>query len=130
MEPMPPVKFVFVLYTPPSQPGLRQANRVHNDPKEITRVDRRRAYEVEVLSTFARLGKAAPELSDADRDHEVQAQRMFFTALDAFKSEVRSAAALTDLRKDALGELLATLHDATPDATAWDEAIVEARRSY
>jgi hypothetical protein len=93
-------------------------------------VDRRRAYEVEVLSTFARLGRAVPEISDADRDHEYRAQRMFFSALDAFKSEVQTAAALTDLRKDALGELLATLSDATPDATAWDEAIVEARRSY
>jgi hypothetical protein len=93
-------------------------------------VDRRQAYEVEVLSTFARLGRAAPDISDDDRDDEVQAQRMFFTALDAFKSEVRSAAALTELRKDALSDLLATLSDTTPDATAWDEAIAEARRSY
>jgi hypothetical protein len=93
-------------------------------------VDRRQAYEVEVLSTFARLGRAAPELSDADRDHEYRAQRMFFTALDAFKSEVHTAAALSELRKDALSELLATLSDATPDATAWDEAIADKRRGY
>ena len=93
-------------------------------------MDRRQAYEVEVLSTFARLGRAAPEISDADRDHEVQAQRMFFSALDAFKSDVQTAASLTELRKDALSDLLATLSDATPDATAWDEAIAEARRSY
>jgi hypothetical protein len=51
-------------------------------------VDRRQAYEVEVLSTFARLGRVAPEISDADRDHEFRAQRLFFSALDAFKSEV------------------------------------------
>ena len=93
-------------------------------------MDHRQAYEVEVLSTFARLGRAAPEISDADRDHEYRAQRMFFTALDAFKSDVQTAAALTELRKDALSDLLATLSDATPDATAWDEAIAEARRSY
>jgi hypothetical protein len=93
-------------------------------------VDRRQAYEVEVLSTFARLGRAAPEISDADRDHEFQAQRMFFLALNAFKSEVQTAAALTELRNDALGELLATLFDATPDATAWDEAIAERQRGY
>ena len=93
-------------------------------------MDRRQAYEVEVLSTFARLGRAAPEISDADRDHEYRAQRMFFTALDAFKSDVQTAASLTELRKDALSDLLATLSDATPDATAWDEAIAEARRSY
>jgi hypothetical protein len=93
-------------------------------------VDRRQAYEVEVLSTFARLGRAAPEISDADRDHEYRAQRMFFSALDAFKSQVQTAAALTELRKDALGELLATLSDATPDAMAWDEAIADRRRGY
>jgi len=93
-------------------------------------VDRRQAYEVEVLSTFARLGKAAPEISDTDRDHEYRAQRMFFTALDAFKREVQTAAALTELSKDALDELLAALSDATPDATAWDEAVAAARLGY
>jgi hypothetical protein len=40
------------------------------------------------------------------------------------------AAALTELRKDALSDLLATLSDATPDATAWDEAIADRRRGY
>jgi hypothetical protein len=93
-------------------------------------VDRRQAYEVEVLSAFARLGRATPEISDADRDYEYRAQRMFFSALDAFKSEVQTAAALTDLRKDALGELLDSLTDAALDAQAWDEAIAEARRCY
>jgi hypothetical protein len=93
-------------------------------------VDRRQAYEVEVLSTFARLGGAAPEISDTDRDHEYRAQRVFFSAFDAFKSEVQTAAPLSELRKDALGELLATLSDATPDATTWDEVIAEARRSH
>jgi hypothetical protein len=92
-------------------------------------LDRRQAYEVEVLSTFARLGRAAPGISDADRDHEYRAQRMFFSALDTFQSEVKTAA-LTELRRDALSELLATLSDATPDATAWDEAVVESRKGY
>ena len=87
-------------------------------------------YEVEVLSTFARLGRAAPEISDTDRDHEFQAQRIFFSALDAFKSEVQTAATLSELRKDALGELLAILCDATPDPTAWDEAVAAARLEY
>ena len=93
-------------------------------------MDRRQAYEVEVLSTFARLGRTTPELSDADRDHEFRAQRILFSALDTFKSEVQTAAAFTELRKDALDELLATLADATPDATAWDEAIAARRRGY
>ena len=93
-------------------------------------MDRRQAYEIEVLSTFARMGRRTPEISDTDRDNEFQAQRMFFSALDAFKSEVQGAVSLTELRKDALSDLLATLDDATPDATAWDEAIVAARRGY
>lgn len=93
-------------------------------------MDRRRAYESELLSTFARLGRRAPELSDTDRDDEFLAQRTFFAALDAFKSEVQTAASLSDLRKDALDELLVTLSDATPDAAAWDEAISDARRGY
>jgi hypothetical protein len=95
-------------------------------------LDRRQAYEYDVLSTFADLarGRQAPELSDADRDREYRAQQTFFTALDAFKTDVQSAATLTSLRRDALTELLASLDDSAPDATAWDEAIVEARRGY
>lgn len=93
-------------------------------------MDRRQAYEVEVLATFARLGRRAPEISDTDRDHEYRAQRMFFSALDAFKGKVQTAASLIELRKDALGDLIATLSDATPNALAWDEAIEERRKGY
>jgi len=96
--------------------------------QEVPRVDRRQAYEIEILSTFTRMGRRAPGISDADRDDEYLAQRTFFAALDKFKDEVRAAAALSELRKDAFGELLAGLDDATPDPTAWDEAISEARR--
>ena len=92
-------------------------------------MDRRRAYELEILFTFARLGRA-PELSDADRDQEFQARKIFFAALDTFKSEVRSAAALTGLRKDALRDLLVTVADAMPDPDAWDEAISDSIRGY
>lgn len=93
-------------------------------------MDRRQAYELEILSTFANLGRAEPGLSDDDRDREYLAQQTFFAALDAFTAHVRAAAALSGFRKDALAELLATLADATPDATAWDEAISDARRGY
>ncbi len=95
-------------------------------------MDRRQAYECDVLSTFADLARGGwtPELSDADRDREYRAQQTFFTALDAFRTDVQSAAALTSLRKDALTELLASLDDAAPDATAWDEAIADARKGY
>ena len=39
---------------------------------------------------------------------------------------MESAAPLTDLRRDALSDLLTGLADATPDRRAWDEAIAEA----
>ena len=93
-------------------------------------MDHRQAYETEVLSTFARLGSRTPGLSDEDRDNEYRAQRIFFTALTGFRREVENALSLTDLRKDALSDLLGTLTDATPDALAWNEAITEARRGY
>ena len=98
-------------------------------------MDRRQAYEAELLATFARLGSGArtgaterPGLSDADRDNEWRAQNNFFAALEIFRRAVHAAAALTSLRKDALDELLIRLDDATPDTLAWDEAIAEARR--
>ncbi len=89
----------------------------------------RHAYEQDVLSTFARLaGRRAPGISDADRDGEYRAQQIFYTALDRFRSQVADASPLTDLRRDALGDLLANLDDTTPDRRAWDEAIMETRR--
>ena len=99
-------------------------------------MDRRQAYEAELLATFARLGSGArtgataerPGLSDADRDNEWRAQNNFFAALEIFRRAVHAAAALTSLRKDALDELLTRLDDAIPDTLAWDEAIAEARR--
>jgi hypothetical protein len=93
-------------------------------------VDRRQAYELEILSTFARFGTRTPALSDADRDHEFLAQKTFYAALGNFRREVERAQSLTGLRKDALSDLLAALADATPDAEAWDEAIANARRGY
>ncbi len=89
----------------------------------------RQAYEQDVLSTFARLaGRRAPGISDADRDDEYRAQQIFYTALDRFRAQVADASPLTDLRRDALSDLLANLDDTTPDRRAWDEAIMEARR--
>lgn len=90
-------------------------------------MDRRQAYELEVLGAFARFGSRTPAISDADRDSEILAQRTFFAALAHFKREVQAARDLSELRKDALSDLLAHLDDTTPDALAWDEAIAEAR---
>jgi hypothetical protein len=90
-------------------------------------MDARQAYERGVLSAFARLaGRRAPGLSDADRDREYRAQRLFYAALDRFRGAVETAAPLTELRKDALADLLSGLADTTPSRTAWDEAIAEA----
>ncbi len=89
------------------------------------RIGARRDYERQVLSTFARLA-GRPGLSDADRDGEHRAQQIFYGALASFRTAVTDAAPLTDLRKDALADLLAGLDDTTPDRRAWDEAIAEA----
>ena len=89
----------------------------------------RRSYEQEILSTFARLaGHRAPGIPDEDRDGEYRAQNIFYAALARFRVSVADASPLTDLRRDALGELMAVLDDGTPDRRAWDEAIIEARR--
>ena len=91
------------------------------------RIGARRDYERQVLSTFARLaGRRAPGLSDADLGGEHRAQQIFYGALARFRAAVADAALLTDLRKDALADLLAGLDDTTPDRCAWDEAIAEA----
>ena len=92
--------------------------------------ERRRAYERELLSTFANIARRAPELSDADRDGEYRAQRVFFAALEEFKAQVNDALRSTSLRRDALTEMLAGLDDAAPDPLAWDEAVSDARRGY
>jgi hypothetical protein len=86
---------------------------------------RRHDYEQDVLSTFARLA-GRPGIADETRDGEYRAQRIFYTALERFRADVANAAPFTDLRRDALGDLLDTLIDTTPDRRAWDEAIVEA----
>jgi len=87
-------------------------------------------YESEVIETVTELfvramsqSRPIPALSDEDKGNEWKAQRMFFEALGEFRSKVQDAQALTDLRKDALGDLLNALSDETPDAIAWSEAI-------
>ena len=88
---------------------------------------RRADYERELLSSFARLaGRRAPGLSDDDRDREYAAQEIFYTALTRFEGAVKEAHPLTQLRADALGDLLAALCDAAPDRARWTHAILEA----
>ncbi|MBS0281602.1 MAG: hypothetical protein JSR25_10610 [Proteobacteria bacterium] len=90
---------------------------------------RRHDYEQDVLSAFARLaGRRAPGISDETLGGEYRAQRIFYAALERFRADVANAAPFTDLRRDALSDLLAGLEDTTPDRRAWDEAIMGARR--
>jgi len=86
---------------------------------------RRHEYEQDVLSSFARLA-GAPGISDETRDGEYRAQQIFYAALDRFRADVANAGPLTELRRDALSDLLDSLTDTTPDRRAWDEAISEA----
>lgn len=93
----------------------------------------RGAYEAAVISDLGSLfgpspHTAQPCMSDEDRDNEIRAQNIFYAALGRFRAEVVGAIPLTDLRRDALDDLLATLEDATPSRTAWDEAISDSRR--
>ncbi len=90
---------------------------------------RRHEYEQDVISSFARLsGRRAPGIGDETRDGEYRAQQIFYAALDRFRADVANAAPFTELRRDALGDLLDGLTDTTPDRRAWDEAIIGARR--
>ena len=89
---------------------------------------RRHDYEQDVLSSFARLGgRRAPGIADETCDGEYRAQRSFYAALERFRADVADAAPFTELRRDALGDLLDGLADTTPDRRAWDEAIMGAR---
>jgi len=87
-----------------------------------------------VADLFVRPGmpqpRRDPATSDEDRDGEYRAQEIFYAALARFRSEVRLALPLTDLRQEALGDLLAGLDDLRPDRGAWDEAINAAKRGW
>ena len=85
----------------------------------------RAAYERDVLSSFARLGRV-PGLSDEDRDREFEAQQIFYAALTRFEGAVKEAHPLTQLRANALTDLLDALTDAAPDRARWTHAITEA----
>lgn len=98
----------------------------------------RQEYERELFSRvtelFVRPGmpqpKRAPGISDQALDDEYRAQQIFYAALARFRSEVQGAMPLTDLRRDALSDLLNGLDDLRPDRGAWDEAINAAKRGW
>jgi len=105
-----------------------------NAPFEISEETQLRMnkYNADVLNKvtelFARPGmprpsKPLPSLSDEDKGNERKAQNIFYLALGEFRSKVQDAQALTNVKKDMLGELLDGLDDLTPDAIAWSEAI-------
>jgi hypothetical protein len=81
-----------------------------------------------VVSLFPRPMPAAPRLDIADIARELSAQKLFYTALAEFRSKVQDIILLTDLRKEALTELLAWVDDCVPEERVWNEAINEGRR--
>jgi len=87
-----------------------------------------------VADLFVRPGMPQPSrepgISDEARYSEYRAQEIFYDALARFRSEVRLAIPLTDLRCDILTELLNGMDDLRPDRGAWNEAINAAKRGW
>lgn len=88
-------------------------------------------YEGEVINLFANMGRAQrSKISDADYENELSSAAIFYNALMQFRSRVLASKELTGMRKEALTELLDGLEDLTPNMTAWEEDISNARRGY
>jgi len=97
----------------------------------MTIQDSRREYEGEVINLFANMGRAPRStISDADYENELSSAAIFYNALMQFRSRVLASKELTGMRKDALTELLDGLEDLTPNMTAWEEEISNAKRGY
>lgn len=94
----------------------------------------RRAYETEavatIISLFARPGMPRPGISDADRDSEYEAAKIFYSSLEHFMGDLERAAALSPLRQSQLHELRDIILDNVPGKLSWDEAISAARRNW
>lgn len=110
-----------------------------SDPKRLTNAElqvRMADYDAQVvgkiISFFERPGMArpAPGLSDADRDGEHEAARIFFSSLEHFMGDLERAAALSDLRRSQLHELRDAILNNMPGKTSWLEAINAARRNW
>ena len=90
----------------------------------------RQDYEREILSTFARIARGEPGISDADKNGEYAAMKVFYPALEAFLTAVKFCAENSDLRGDMFRDILQSLEDNAPDAEIWEEAIINAKRGY
>lgn len=93
-------------------------------------MDDRSVYERAVLSTIERIARGEPGISDADRNGEYAAMKVFYPALEAFRTAIRFCAENSDLRGDMFRDILQSLEDNAPDQAIWDEAISDARRNY
>jgi len=74
--------------------------------------------------------KPLPGMSDEDHDAEYRALDQFYSALATFRSKTEDCAALSELRRDKLLDLLKTLKDGRPDRGAWEEEINAKRRGW
>ena len=88
--------------------------------------DGRVAYERNAIATIHHLftnRRAVPRLADADVANEWRAQRLFFDAMAEFRAKVEQAAALSELRKQEMADMLVAMGDYAPTRICWDEAI-------
>ncbi len=94
----------------------------------------RAVYEREVLDTFRKMFAPTPVRRDQEADDqyrnriESRAQQIFYPALAEFKSKIQDAMALSDIQREQFQYLLDALHDNSPVAHDWDEAIKEANQ--
>lgn len=84
----------------------------------------------EVIQLFTSPRPPRSTISDADYENELAAAAIFYNALKQFRGATLEASKLSEMRKSALTELLDSLEDLTPNMTAWEEEISNARRGY
>jgi hypothetical protein len=90
----------------------------------------RHEYEMDTVRDLTAPFRAVPALSDVDRDAEWTAQNILYAVLNEARPKLLNAAALSDLRREAIQDLIAAIDDARPDRGAWDEAINAKRRGW
>lgn len=90
----------------------------------------RKAYEDNVITEFANMFRQRrPGISDDQLGNEYLAAQIFYDSLKHFIADTERAAALSDLRRDQLKEMLEILSDAAPSMRGWEEDISLARQS-
>jgi hypothetical protein len=90
----------------------------------------RTQYENEAFTAILAPFRRAPAISDETRDDETRALEMLKTAYAQFVSVAQDCAALTDIRKDQIADMLSRLDDEMPDFESWSEQISAEKMGY